>query len=91
MRRVHRCRGFTLLELLIVMVIVGMMLGAGVAGSFGIGKGARIRGALNNVRSAIALARQQAIVRSGERERLARSAVDDGVSSRVVDVLAFAR
>ena len=62
MKRTDRCRGFTLLELLLVMVVVGMMLSAGVAGFFGMGKGARMRGAVNNVRSAVALARQQAIV-----------------------------
>jgi prepilin-type N-terminal cleavage/methylation domain-containing protein len=55
--------GFTLLELLTVMSIIAVLLAAGVASFHGMGRGARMRGSVNMVRSAVGLARQQAILK----------------------------
>ena len=63
MTRSRRSRGFTLLELLTVMAIMGIIMASGAAAFFGLGKGSRMRGAVNNLRSAIALARQQAVLK----------------------------
>ena len=54
--------GFTLLELLTVMAIIAVLLVTGTASFFGIGKGARMRGAVNTMRTGIGLARQTAIL-----------------------------
>lgn len=58
-----RRSGFTLLELLSVMVIMAVVMAAGVASFYGMGKGARMRGAVNVIRQSVSLARQQAILK----------------------------
>ncbi|MBT3294137.1 MAG: prepilin-type N-terminal cleavage/methylation domain-containing protein [Verrucomicrobia bacterium] len=55
-------RGFTLLELLVVMAIMAMIMGATMAAYFSIGQGARIRGAVNTLQSNLALARQRTVL-----------------------------
>jgi prepilin-type N-terminal cleavage/methylation domain-containing protein len=55
--------GFTLLELLAVMAIMAVIMGSAVVSFYGMGKGSRLRGATNTVRSAMSLARQQAILK----------------------------
>jgi len=54
---------FTLLELLAVIAIMAVMMGAAVASFQGIGRGARMRSSVNMVRTAVGLARQQAILK----------------------------
>jgi len=44
------------------MAIIVILLGAGVAGYYGMGEGARMRAAISNLRSTFMLARQQAIL-----------------------------
>ena len=56
-------RGFTLLELLTVIAIMAVMMGATTAAYFGLGRGARLRGAVSTLRSSISLTRQQAILK----------------------------
>ncbi|MBN1556511.1 MAG: GspH/FimT family pseudopilin [Lentisphaerae bacterium] len=58
-----RRTGFTLLELLTVMAIMGIIMASGAAAFFGMGTGSRMRGTVNNLRSAISLARQQAVLK----------------------------
>jgi len=55
--------GFTLLELLTVIAIMAVIMGATTAAYFGLGRGARLRGAVTTLRSSIALTRQQAILK----------------------------
>ena len=55
-------RGFTLLELLVVMAIMAMIMGATIAGFFAIGQGASIRAAVNTLQSNLALARQRTVL-----------------------------
>ncbi len=55
--------GFTLLELLTVVAIMALLMGATTAAYFGLGRGARMRGAINTMRSAIGLVRQEAILK----------------------------
>jgi len=64
MQSTQRQNGFTLLELLAVMAIMAIILASGISAFFGMGKGARMRGTVNNLRSAIGLARQQAIMKN---------------------------
>lgn len=66
-------RGFTLLELLTVIAIMAVMMGATTAAYFGLGRGARLRGAVSTLRSSISLTRQQAILK-GQTLRLEFSA-----------------
>lgn len=54
-------RGFTLLELLVVMGIMVMMMSMGVAGFFHMRRGAELRGASAMVQTTLMLARQQAV------------------------------
>ena len=56
-------RGFTLLELLTVIAIMAVMMGATTAAYFGLGRGARLRGAVSTLRSSLSLTRQQAILK----------------------------
>lgn len=60
----RRCNGFTLLELIAVMAIMSIILGTGIGVFYGFGRGARMRGSVNNLRAAIGLARQQAIMKN---------------------------
>lgn len=55
--------GFTLLELLVVMGIMLLLMGTGVAGYFGMRRGAEMRGASSMVQTTLMLARQQAITK----------------------------
>ena len=57
----NRKDGFTLLELLTVMAIMLLIMGATVAAFFGIGQGGRRRGAVSNLVSTLSVARQSAI------------------------------
>ncbi|MDP7024017.1 MAG: prepilin-type N-terminal cleavage/methylation domain-containing protein [Kiritimatiellia bacterium] len=57
-----RRHGFTLLELLVVLAIMGLIMGSTLAGYFAIGQGARLRGAVNTIESNLALARQRTIL-----------------------------
>lgn len=54
--------GFTLIELLTVMAIMVIILSAGVASFYGMGRGARMRSAASNVNATLGLARQRAIL-----------------------------
>jgi prepilin-type N-terminal cleavage/methylation domain-containing protein len=56
--------GFTLMELLAVMAIMAVIMGSGIGAYFSMGKTPRIQGAARNLRTAISLARQQAIVKN---------------------------
>lgn len=56
-------RGFTLLELLVVVAIMALLMGATTAAYFGLGRGARMRGSINTLRGAIGLIRQEAILK----------------------------
>lgn len=55
--------GFTLLELLVVMGIMLLLMSTGVAGYFGMRRGAEMRGASSTVQTTLMLARQQAITK----------------------------
>lgn len=60
MRRSGRA-GFTLVEVLVVLVIVVILAGVTVPAIVGMGRGSALQGAISNVRSTISLARQWAI------------------------------
>jgi type II secretory pathway pseudopilin PulG len=49
--------------LLTVIAIMAVLMGATTAAYFGLGRGARLRGAVSTLRSSIALTRQQAILK----------------------------
>ncbi len=55
--------GFTLLELLTVVAIMALLMGATTAAYFGLGRGARMRGSINTLRGTIGLIRQEAILK----------------------------
>jgi prepilin-type N-terminal cleavage/methylation domain-containing protein len=61
-RRRQAAAGFTLLELMTVMVIMFIMMGVSTLALRGIMRGAGISGAVSNVRSMLTQARQQAIM-----------------------------
>jgi len=56
-----RRRAFTLVELLVVIGIMGMMLAITVTAFEGVGKGAKLRAALAELKTTLSLARQYAI------------------------------
>ena len=63
-RSTPRCRrGFTLLELLVVMGIMVLLMTTGVAGYFQMRRGAEMRGAISTVRNTLMLGRQQAVTK----------------------------
>ena len=53
--------GFTLVEVLVVLVIVVILAGVTVPAIVGMGRGSALQGAISNVRSTLSLARQWAI------------------------------
>ncbi len=55
-------KGFTLIELLVVIAIMGLLIGLTLPAFQSMGRGASMRSAVSQVRSAISLARQHAIV-----------------------------
>lgn len=57
---------FTLIELLVVMFIVAVIMAISLPAFIGIGRGAGMRTAVNNVRSTVALSRQWAITHREE-------------------------
>ncbi|MBM4156447.1 MAG: prepilin-type N-terminal cleavage/methylation domain-containing protein [Lentisphaerae bacterium] len=57
----RRRRAFTLVELLVVVGIMGLLLGVTVTAFDSIGKGAKMRSALMQIKSSLSLARQYAI------------------------------
>lgn len=59
-----RKRGFTLAELLAVMLIMVILMGMAVNAFYGMGRGARMRGAVASFNTALSLTRQYAITRS---------------------------
>jgi prepilin-type N-terminal cleavage/methylation domain-containing protein len=61
--RLRGRQGFTLLELLTVMTIMVLLMGTGVAGYMGIRRGAEMRGAVSSLRTALMLARQEAVTK----------------------------
>ena len=81
-------RGFTLLELLTVIAIMAVMMGATTAAYFGLGRGARLRGAVSTLRTAVGLARQQAILQGQTLELRFSYSVSDGYSYQVINVTA---
>ena len=56
-----KTKAFTLIELLVVMVIAAVIMAVAVPSFIGMGRGAGMRTAVNNVRSTAALSRQWAI------------------------------
>jgi prepilin-type N-terminal cleavage/methylation domain-containing protein len=62
-RNIQGRRGFTLMELLTVMVIMSIVLATGVVSYVGARRGAELRGATSSVQSAIAMARQHAVTK----------------------------
>lgn len=54
---------FTLIELLVVMFIMALMMTIGVAGYFGIRRGADMRAAISSIRTSLMLGRQQAVTK----------------------------
>lgn len=58
-----RKRGFTLAELLAVMLIMVILMGMAVSSFYGMGRGSRMRGAVANFNTVLSLARQYAITR----------------------------
>ncbi len=55
--------GFTLMELLTVMAIMGILLTAGVVSYVGARRGAEMRGAVGSIRAALTMARQHAVTK----------------------------
>ncbi len=60
--------GFTLAELLAVMLIMLLLMSMAVGSFYGMGRGARIRGAVTSFNAALALTRQHAITRGAQME-----------------------
>ncbi len=83
-----RALGFTLLELLTVIAIMAVMMGATTAAYFGLGRGARLRGAVSTLRAAVGLARQQAILQGQTLELRFSGNATDGYSYQVINVTA---
>ncbi len=63
-RRLGGKRGFTLAELLAVMLIMVILMGMAVSAFYGMGRGARMRGAVSSFNTALSLTRQYAVTRS---------------------------
>ncbi len=63
-RRSGRKQGFTLAELLAVMLIMVILMGMAVGAFYGMGRGARMRGAVSSFNTTLSLSRQYAITRS---------------------------
>lgn len=61
-------RGFTLAELLAVMLIIMILMGMAVNSFYGLGRGARMRGAVSTFNAVMALTRQYAITRTAPME-----------------------
>lgn len=61
-----RKKGFTLVELLVVMGIMVMLMGISTLGLVGIRRGAELRGGARSVRSTLMLARQYAVTKRQE-------------------------
>lgn len=62
-RFVQGRRGFTLMELLTVMVIMSIVLATGVVSYVGARRGAELRGAVISVKTALSMARQHAVTK----------------------------
>ncbi len=62
-RFVQGRRGFTLMELLTVMVIMSIVLATGVVSYVGARRGAELRGAAISVKTALSMARQHAVTK----------------------------
>ncbi|MBN2301710.1 MAG: prepilin-type N-terminal cleavage/methylation domain-containing protein [Lentisphaerae bacterium] len=61
-----RKTGFTILELLVVMVIMAIMMGVAISSNFGITRGMEFRSAVDHLRSTVLHARQTAILTGRE-------------------------
>ncbi len=57
-------RGYTLAELLAVMLIMVILMGVAVNSFYGMGRGARLRGAVSTFNTTLALTRQYAVTRN---------------------------
>ena len=76
-RAAGRTKGFTLVEMLVVVALMGLMLSLTIANFSDIGRGTKMRAAANELRSTIGLARQWAIA---NRESLFMLIPDDKAS-----------
>lgn len=83
-------RGFTLMELLTVMVIMGILLTAGIISYVGARRGAEMRGAIGAVRTTLSMARQQAVTRRRTTAVLFRMEGPEAASTNCLYVFEFA-
>ncbi len=73
MKKAEKMKGFTIIELMVVLVVASILLGVGVPSFVGMMKNNRLATAANNVAASINYARGEAIAR-GQRVKACKSA-----------------
>lgn len=73
MKKAEEMKGFTIIELMVVLVVAAILLGVGVPSFVGMMKNNRLATAANNVAASINFARGEAIAR-GDRVKVCKSA-----------------